>query len=103
MTNNTNLVGKFLCHRKDSPMTDGLIYKASDKRIFFVSALGEDRYVSRIDFTDRKDSAGNAWYWVQDKPTDTFWWTPEMISRRKAEKKLTEDLSEANPFNLEWN
>ena len=100
---NNNLVGKFLCYRKDSPMTDGLIYKVTDKRIFFVTAYGDDRYVSILNFTDRKDNNGNPWYWVQDKPTDTYWWTPEMISRRKLEKNLTEELNEINPFNLEWN
>lgn len=89
------MVGKFLCCRKYSPMTRGLIYKVTEKRIYFVESSEENRWISTDEFSTRQDLSGNNtgdWYWIQDKPTgtlgDNIYWKQEKIDRLKKEKNI---------------
>ena len=52
MVDYESIVGKFLCHRKDAPMDDGLIYRVTNTRICYVG--GGEHWITKYDFENRK-------------------------------------------------
>lgn len=87
MVDYENMVGKFLCHRKDAPMDDGLIYRVTSSRICYTNC--GDRWITKQDFENRTGLDGKTlWFWVQDGPIDTTLWNPNIIEKVKKEKKI---------------
>ena len=87
MVDYDNMVGKFLCHRKDAPMDDGLIYRVTSSRICYTG--GGDHWITKHDFENRKGLDDTTpWFWVQDRPHDSYWWSPAIIEKIKKEKKI---------------
>lgn len=87
MVDYESLVGKFLCHRKEAPMDDGLIYRVTSTRICYTNY--GDHWITKQDFENRKGLDGKTpWFWAQDNPVDTFSWLPSLVEKIKKEKKI---------------
>lgn len=86
MVDYNSFIGKFLCHRKNAPMTDGFIFKITSTRIYYTNT--GDRWITKDDFEHRTGLDGSTWFWVQDTPIDPYWWSPKIIEQIKKDKKL---------------
>ena len=87
MVDYESIVGKFLCHRKDAPMDDGLIYRVTNTRICYVG--GGEHWITKYDFENRKGLDGHTpWFWIQDVPHDSYHWPEHLIEKIKKEKKI---------------
>lgn len=84
-TTNQNLIGKFIVFGVNT----GLIFKTTSTRVYYVDFSGCDRWVTIEDLNNRTVwGSTEKFYTIQDTPRDTFWWTDEVIERRKKEKNI---------------
>ena len=83
-----NMIGKFLNFRKESSMTVGMIYKITKTRIYCVDCCQCDRYITIEDFNTRTDSNNNKWFWIDNEPTDKFWYDTNKINTLKKLKNI---------------
>jgi hypothetical protein len=61
-------------------MTDGLISNVTATRIYYYDFTGQIHYITIDSFNTSVDNYGNKWYWVQENPTDAFWWPPAKVA-----------------------